>query len=464
LFLGRARFPIAFQFSNELRSGDFYRRFILKIALSIAFLSLWFIGHAGLAAEPVLEKALGLSSEELKGKLPTLEVLDLTGLPVSDVGFLASVPRLKELRLTVKGKVDLSALKSLADLKSLSLEGEGEVNFSPLGATTLQRLSISGMSYRQFSNLFQLTSLQDLSLTKVKDLEVEEISFLINLVSLDLTGTRISGTSALARLVNLEKLTLKATDIRDVKGIDELAWLQQLDVSENPLLKDISSLDKMPKLKTLVKDEGLSEELKQLHSHLKKFLGHTFSKDKETINAKKTTKSVLNRSSTLRGLTRTQTGVRFEELVQIRQKKWSIDESGATVGAPVTSDREYRLEMELKLAPTPLKGIYGFLRMREMSPIGGALSKEDLTGEIFTIDKATLEKDLLEYHLQSNSIYPWPNTPEPGVTLFKDALNLRFEAKENQPLTIEFRQESQVIDPTTGAILKTEEPWVIRQE
>jgi hypothetical protein len=414
-----------------------------------------------LAGTDILEKSTGLSAAEVKEKSQVIEVLDLSGPPISDLSFISHVPNVKELKITLGGKVDLSPLAALS-LRSLSISGDCEVDFQPLSQLQLKSLALSDLEFTKVKNIALLTSLTKLSINRVKSFNSDELFSLFNVSSLDLTGTPVPSTEGLKNLVNLEQLILKNTELKNLSGVEELAFLEKIDISENPLLTDYSPLEKLKKLSNKVTEQKIHPKALSIYSTLKKFVGQTLTGTKETQTEK--AKSVLVRRSTLRKLEQTSQGVRFEELVQIDQKKWKLDAAGNPVGRSADLSREMTTALEVKVAPEPLKDYFGFLLIKAMSPIGGGLNQDDLVGEIYNLESVALEKEgVVELRFRANSVFPWPNTPEEGFTYFKDLLITRFDSSLAKP-QMKFTQVSDVIDVTTGKTIKTEEPWVIVQE
>lgn len=131
-----------------------------------------------------------------------LEVLELSGRPVPDLGFLHGVKTLTELRLVDAQLNDqtLSRLPPLPKLKKLVLDGNeiGAVGAGHLAATFPQLEELSLARTRcDAPSILQLTALKELRVlnlahTAIQDNALKEITKLSQLKSLDLRGTKVS--------------------------------------------------------------------------------------------------------------------------------------------------------------------------------------------------------------------------------------------------------------------------------
>ena len=138
---------------------------------------------SGLAGREVLRSITytnaGATSLAVVADLPTLEVIDLTGTPVSaaNVDEIAAGTRLQRLGLASTGVDDLSALAVLTDMESIDLE-----------ATDVRNVEFA-------AGWLRLTSmdLRDSAVRRLEGLELQE-----NLVEVDARGSALQDVNGLA--------------------------------------------------------------------------------------------------------------------------------------------------------------------------------------------------------------------------------------------------------------------------
>jgi Leucine-rich repeat (LRR) protein len=126
-----------------------------------------------------------------------------------------------------------------------------------------------------FDSITGAQSIKSLSVAKINLVNVNAIMKLENLEALDISGTKISETDLklLSRLSKLKKLAVRDLDIKDLANITRyLPNLEELDISENKRIVNISTLKDMENLRVLkVSNIGLTslepiELLTQLNS------------------------------------------------------------------------------------------------------------------------------------------------------------------------------------------------------
>lgn len=192
--------------------------------------------------------------------LGRLEVLELWGTKVRDIGALDRLSVLRQLNLSRSAVTDISVLASLRSLETLYLTGLGvdvapladlqelrylflanlpEQSLQPLaGLHRLQRLAIDGTPVDGLSWIAGLESLTELSASKTGvssgDLELLPLS----LRRLDIAGNPVGDLSALCRLTRLETLTLTDTSVRDLSSLLELPKLRVLSCDQQDAYRD----------------------------------------------------------------------------------------------------------------------------------------------------------------------------------------------------------------------------------
>jgi len=196
------------------------------------------------------------SSEEVEDALSAVDVaqvksIDLAGVGLSNISWVARLIYLQELYLSSTGVTDVSALSSLTGLQELFLTGTGVTDVSALsGLIGLQRLSLNGTGVTDVSALSNLTGLQELSLNGTGVTDVSALSNLTGLQELSLNGTGVTDVSALSGLIGLQRLDLDSTDVTDVSALSGLTGLQRLYLSDTRVT-DVSALSSLTGLREL---------------------------------------------------------------------------------------------------------------------------------------------------------------------------------------------------------------------
>ena len=172
--------------------------------------------------------------------LKDVEVLDLTGTPVTDAGLkeLTQCIRLRVLflpdtKITNAGLAHLATLKGLRrlDLSHTPITDPGLENLA--GLIHLERLDLNDTEVSDvgLAGLPKLLSLEHLSLTgtAVTDAGLVHLASVRRLANLDLAGTGITdlGLPALGECQELESLTLSLTKVSDA-GLPSVARLSKL--------------------------------------------------------------------------------------------------------------------------------------------------------------------------------------------------------------------------------------------
>ncbi|MGL5676383.1 MAG: leucine-rich repeat domain-containing protein [Cellulosilyticaceae bacterium] len=178
----------------------------------------------------VLDLRMGSSwSPELLTGMKNLEVFKVDqGLKIESLSQLASFTNLKELVLDDVELTNLAGIESFQNLETLTLKEMSCQDLEVLGKLPL------------------LTSLT------LEDYEIpvdsQVLGTLTNLKNISLNGDNIRNLEPLAALTNLEEVSLIETDVAKVEWLVELPQLTKLTLINNPNLKDMECLRKIPQL------------------------------------------------------------------------------------------------------------------------------------------------------------------------------------------------------------------------
>jgi Leucine-rich repeat (LRR) protein len=204
-----------------------------------------------------------------------LEVLNLYGLRIKDLGFLAKFSKLTGLNL--RGCIGAKALTTLPELNNLSILDLGEckmlTDWSSLsGLTDLTNLNLSGCGFlTDLAPLSELTKLTNLDLSSCRALtKLGPLSGLTNLTSLNLTRcSLLSDLSPLSGLTQLTSLDLRnCQSLSDLKALAGLTNLTSLD-----LRTQANSSDARSGLRRVVNLGSLSELKNLTYLNLEYMLG-----------------------------------------------------------------------------------------------------------------------------------------------------------------------------------------------
>lgn len=154
-------------------------------------------------------------------KLESLTCLDLSDNPINDIEPLLKLKRLKELGLANVATSDVSDLKiSYFNSSKNYYDCIKIVEQAPIGTS-------------DFSDLNRMT----------------------NLTHLKLNGNKLESIYMLSNLSNLIYLNLSYNNIADLSVLEELKDLNYLDISHNIDIEDISVIQSLPNLKTIILSE-----------------------------------------------------------------------------------------------------------------------------------------------------------------------------------------------------------------
>ena len=160
------------------------------------------------AVLPQIQKKLGISSD------PTIQ----------------DARKITELDLTDAGIYDISSLQYFIGLNKLSL-----------GNNTVSDISV----------LAGLKKLEDLNLEQNMVSDLTPLAGLDRLTRLDLYENNITDISPLAGLTKLNMLDLRANKISDISAVKDMSLMEELYLSENESLSDLSAVSDMPSLRYL---------------------------------------------------------------------------------------------------------------------------------------------------------------------------------------------------------------------
>jgi Leucine-rich repeat (LRR) protein len=177
---------------------------------------------------------------------------------------LAKLPPIQRLSLTRLPIADLEPLRGLAQLRSLDLNGTPVASLEPLkGLATLQKLYAVSTQVEDLEPLKGLTALDELHLgwTKIQDLG--PIKALSALRILGISGTQIADLGSLAGLTGLQKLILRELNVADLEPLKGLTALRVLFL-EGTQVKNLEPLQGLTALQELYLNETQVEDLKPL--------------------------------------------------------------------------------------------------------------------------------------------------------------------------------------------------------
>ena len=203
-------------------------------------------------------------------KLPNIEILDMRGQGIVDIGPLAYVPSLKRLYLSLNPINDYSAIGGLSSLEVLEMRWHNLQNLDVLNeCENLKDVCVPGKRLKDISALAskkKLTTL-DVSHSKVSDIsaldglnlrkvniEFTEVSCIDPLKSsnaleaLDANSTKISNLTPLATKTKLLRLFVANTEVSDLTPLKNSKEIQHIGFTGTNV-SDGSVLLKMPNLK-----------------------------------------------------------------------------------------------------------------------------------------------------------------------------------------------------------------------
>lgn len=200
-------------------------------------------------------------------KCQGLRELDVSNKPVSDVSFLANFTFLEKLNLSKTNVKDLSPIKDLKRLKELNLAGSKVDTLLYLkDLTNLEVLDVSGLQIYSLENIAGLIKMRELTCGENRLRDLEPLRNMSMLEELDISlNYAIKDVTPIVGLVNLEKLRLKKVAIGSLAPLTSLVNLVHLDCF-NAGISDLSPLSKLPKLMHLDISHNSVSDLSPLRS------------------------------------------------------------------------------------------------------------------------------------------------------------------------------------------------------
>ena len=181
-----------------------------------------------------------------------LEILDLTGNQISDLGPLVGLTNLRVLSLERNRIKSVISLARLTGLRVLELNVNQIDDITFLGELTeLRYLNLSG---NQISELLPLTDLEKLKMLNLFGNQITDITSLAglkNLEVLNLGHNQIRGLPPLTDLTKLVKLNLQFNQITSTTSLTGLKQLEGLNLAGNQISGLGHLYDTWPELKGL---------------------------------------------------------------------------------------------------------------------------------------------------------------------------------------------------------------------
>jgi len=185
---------------------------------------------------------------EILAKLPNLQELTFTFIPLDDISSLAGLHNIGWLTLFNTEITDISALGNLTNLHGLNLHRNHVEDITPLAELTqLYALNLTGNPVADIGPLMNMTALRELDLSEIHIFNFSPLKNLVNLEWLAINSGSIEDISSLTSLQQLRTLYLNWNYITDVSPLVELTNLEFLSIENNPVV-DWSPLNRIPNL------------------------------------------------------------------------------------------------------------------------------------------------------------------------------------------------------------------------
>ena len=180
-----------------------------------------------------------------------LEVLNLSGNPISDLRPLTGLTNLRHFVIPNCQISDISPLSDLRQLVELNLRENPISDITPLiELTTLKYIDLGQCLIVDFSPLLSFENLYTLQLNDNQIMDVRLISQLTSLRKLELERNQIIDIRPLSTLTSLRYLDLQHNQISDVRSLSALTSLQHLELQRNKIL-DVRPLSTLTSLRYL---------------------------------------------------------------------------------------------------------------------------------------------------------------------------------------------------------------------
>lgn len=188
------------------------------------------------------------------GKMKNLKKLEIANSPgILDFSVIAGAEKLEALKISDSGLFNIDFLKELPLLTSLELKAKGIRNPEPLKKIkNLKSFSFTGSDiFSDLKIIKELKGLEELRLNECQVTDISGISVLENLKIVDLSFNSIENTEPLGNLTEIEELNLSSnTEIKDISSLGKLTELRVLHL-EGCAVEDISVAENFKKLEEL---------------------------------------------------------------------------------------------------------------------------------------------------------------------------------------------------------------------
>ncbi len=180
-----------------------------------------------------------------------LEVLNLSGNPISDLRPLTGLTNLRHFVIPNCQISDISPLSDLRQLVELNLRENPISDITPLiELITLKYIDLGQCLIGDFSPLLSLENLYTLQLNDNQIMDVRLISQMTSLRKLELERNQIIDIRPLSTLTSLRYLDLQHNQISDVRPLSTLTSLQHLELQRNKIM-DVRPLSTLTSLRYL---------------------------------------------------------------------------------------------------------------------------------------------------------------------------------------------------------------------
>lgn len=192
-------------------------------------------------------------SIEFLRDVPFVERLDLWAVGIRDVSPLYLLANLKCLSLNmVTAPIQFQRFPELQDLRIAGYRRE--INFESLPA--LRRVDLGNWNAALYSEVFHAKRLHRLSISGYTGADLSEFHELEDLEELGLGASSITSLAGASKLPRLRRLALTLVNrLPDLRGLEDCGSLTYLFVEKAKILKNIEALAKLNELQEL----GLSD-------------------------------------------------------------------------------------------------------------------------------------------------------------------------------------------------------------
>ena len=167
-------------------------------------------------------------------KLKNLNILNLSGNKISDLGSIEKLYEITALNLSGNNIVDLKQINNLTKIKWLNLQFNNISDISTVfNLKQIRKLYLDNNEITAIAGISRLTFLKDLSLESNKIKDIKPLSYCIQLQKIDLSHNRISSIASLLKLEMIEELNISRNRIADVPDLRPLRHLVSFKIAFN---------------------------------------------------------------------------------------------------------------------------------------------------------------------------------------------------------------------------------------